>query len=764
MSPTNLIANTYNPHNQSPEELIDGFVVRTKEFGALYGDIKTDTMQHPPQHAIIQGRRGSGKTSFLLRIYYEVKRDESVNGWLLPIVFNEEQYAVRTLYKLWERIAEGLGSEYEAFLKLPDTMETHIEASDYEEICFDLLVAALQQHRKKLLLLIDNLGDMLQKFTGKEQHRLREVLITCADMKIIGASSIALESTFEYDKPFFEFFRIIDLPGLSKRETTALLLALGEKHGKEQIKKIIDEKPGKIEALRRLTDGVPRTMILLFEIFVDDAAGDSFKDLDMVLDRVTPLYKHRMDDLSAQQQEIVDIIALRWDALPVKEITRKSRMESKAVSAQLRLMEKNRIVIKKQTSTKNHLYQISERFFNIWYLMRYGRKKDKRVQWLTRFLEEWCSREELVERAERHLTAMKDGVVNDLCAYCMTEALLGTSLPPEMQIILRQVAGACLEKSGSKFLTLLSEPNLKLDKSILRYYDRKIKRQLELLCPNDKDDYFTGLYYQFLKENIQAEKFYKMAIKQGNVAAINNLALLYKNEFNDIDKAEKYFRIAIEKGNIHAMINYASLCKNEKNDNKEAEKYYRMAIDKGNPGAMYQLSELYEKVKKDIRQAEKYLKKACDGGNTKALLKMAVNCFLQRKNKNYALNCIKKAWNQGLEIDWQLYYPLILLWNDDIEQSTSIAKPLFEDPAILENEYPVKQYLLLLIAKRQYSFALRLFTESPLDLRDRYLPIYYALMYFMQDSHPDEYKKMGSELEETVMEIVQEIKTMAETM
>ena len=165
-------------------------------------------------------------------------------------------------------------------------------------------------------------------------------------------------------------------------------------------------------------------MILLFEIFIDDDEGDSFKDLDMVLDRVTPLYKHRMDELSAQQQELVDIIALHWDAVAVKEISQKSRMESKAVSSQLRILEKNHIIIKKTTSTKNNLYQISERFFNIWYMMRYGRKKDKhQVLWLTRFLEEWCDKEELAQRAQSHVKALQKNSVYEPCAYYMTEAL-----------------------------------------------------------------------------------------------------------------------------------------------------------------------------------------------------------------------------------------------------------------------------------------------------------------------------------------------------
>ena len=70
------------------------------------------------------------------------------------------------------------------------------------------------------------------------------------------------------------------------------------------------------------------------------ANGNAFQDLEKILDSVTPLYKHRMDSLSAQQQEIVDFIALKWDAVSVKEIADKTKLQSKAVSAQLRLLEK----------------------------------------------------------------------------------------------------------------------------------------------------------------------------------------------------------------------------------------------------------------------------------------------------------------------------------------------------------------------------------------------------------------------------------------
>src|SRR4030042_151842 len=108
MSQTNGIAYIYNPDRQTPQELINNFVVRFKEFREVFDDIKSSTMQNPEQHYIIQGPRGSGKTTLLLRIYYEIMNDLNLKKWLIPIIFSEEQYHIRTLCRLWESVAELL--------------------------------------------------------------------------------------------------------------------------------------------------------------------------------------------------------------------------------------------------------------------------------------------------------------------------------------------------------------------------------------------------------------------------------------------------------------------------------------------------------------------------------------------------------------------------------------------------------------------------------------------------------------------------------
>lgn len=389
-----MVASIYNPDLLTKEQLIRSFVVRIKKFEKLFADIKSAKMEHPEQPILVVGLRGMGKTTLLLRLAYEVENDEVLKEWLLPIVFNEEEYGVTRLFKFWETLAEYLEQKDHSFEGLYDQMDKAYnlqpDPAKYEQAAFALLLQALHQQKKKLLLFIDNFGDMFKRFNKQERQRLREVLTTCPDIRIIAGSAVAVESFFKYDDPLYELFKIKRLEGLTREETEALLLQLGENFPVNPVKEILEKQPHRIETLRRLTGGIPRTMVLLFEIFVDDRDGNAFTDLENILDRVTPLYKHRMDDLRPQQQEIINAIAHNWDAISAGEIARKTRLESKLVSAELQQLKQRKIVNVVPSGSKNHLYQLRDRFFNIWYLMYHPRKGNKeKVLWLTQFQEKW---------------------------------------------------------------------------------------------------------------------------------------------------------------------------------------------------------------------------------------------------------------------------------------------------------------------------------------------------------------------------------------
>ncbi len=664
MSQTKMIANLFNPHMQGEEDLINNFVIRLKEFQGIFNDIKSSTMEHPEQHYIIQGQRGSGKTTLLLRIYYEIKNNNKLNKWLIPLRFNEEQFHIRTLCRLWESVIELL-EHREEFEGLYDKVEELQGRDDYDEICFDILSQALKKKKKKVVLFIDNIGDMLNKFNEQEHHRIREILLTSPDVRIIGASSVTLEHTYDYARPFFDFFKFVYMNELSSEETRGLLLKLSERYHGDTVREILEKQPERIETLRRLTGGIPRTIVLLFEIFADDKSGDSIKDLEIVLDRVTPLYKHRMEDLSHQQQEIVDVIAMSWDAISTKEIAEKIRMESKAVSAQLKQLEKNRIIHKIETSTKNYLYQITERFFNVWYLMRYGRRKERnRVLWLIRFLMEWCSKEELIERTKRHVDALSKGKFHAKSALYLTEALASTNLPMKLQHEVIKTTREFLSKKDKRLLKELSPSDIELHAKANKYFEE-------------------GNY----------NRWYKKLTQIKNKGLVNHIfGLVYHYGVEDYTKAEGY---------------------------------YLKAIDKGQINALYDLAFLY---------------------------------FEHKKEKYKALEYIQNIYDNKEDLITKINLVQILIWNNKIDEAIKYLKEILSDiNNVDEPGVDIKLSLLLLIAKKQYHLTLKLFEEKAYNLKERYKPIYYALMYFMQDEYPNEYKKMGGELKETVEEIIARI-------
>lgn len=664
------VSTIYNPHEQTEQELLEGFVIREKEFKTIFQDVQKNRMQTPPQHYIVYGIRRNGKTSLLLKLFYEVGRDISLNKWLIPVIFKEEQYNVRTLFKLWENIAQHLGEDYDEFSDLLYKMEENEDSDNYEEKCFELLQSTLESNEKKIILFFDNFGVFLNKLKDREHQRLREVLITCSDIRIIGASTFVDEATYDYGKPFFDFFRPVYLKGLNKEDTIKLFLKLNEKAISGDVKEIIETNPGRIEALRRLTSGIPRTIVLLYQIFVDSANGNSFKDLDALLDKVTPLYKSRMDDLPPQQQEIADIIAKNWDAITVKEIVKKSKMPSNAVSAQLKQLEKNRIIIKKTTSTKNNMYQISERFFNIWYLMRYSSRKDKcKVRWLVNFLEIWCDKKELKIRAKRQIESLKTGKLYDKYAYHLSEAYAQAVGSSKMQHEIIMSTREYLKSIKSDYLNELSDSDIELYEEVQEYFKNEkpelaLIKLLKIERKNGEHFFYIGyIYHEFIKDYKKAEEYYLMVAKKGNLKAKNQLAWMY-------------FELKINK--------------------KEAFIYAQQSFEK-----------------------KKYI------------------------NNSHTYSCI-------------------LLWHNEIGKAIEISKEFMDkEESYSEFSEDIEIFLLLLLAKKQYHYVLNLFKENKFNIQDRYKPIYYALMSLMQNEFPDEILRMGSELEETVQEILAQIEKLS---
>ena len=74
-----------------------------------------------------------------------------------------------------------------------------------------------EERRKRLILFVENLDLVLSQLGDeREVHALRETLMTQAEILLVGSANSVFDAIRSYGEPFYEFFRIIPLPGLAR--------------------------------------------------------------------------------------------------------------------------------------------------------------------------------------------------------------------------------------------------------------------------------------------------------------------------------------------------------------------------------------------------------------------------------------------------------------------------------------------------------------------------------------------------------------------
>ena len=398
--------NTYQSANSDNESIKKSFIVRQTEFQIIMDALSHRSAKDPLQHELILGRRGSGKTTLLKRIEIEIA--EKLKTKYIPVNLAEEQASIYRLFDLWLEIIEELNCRFSSRIDITNYSEFDKEQS-YTRYLYQRIHEFCLAQKKKIVLLLDNFDRIVENFSD-DGNLLREILINHNDIVIIAASTRMDEHFWQYDKPFYEFFRLHYLEILTMDETKELLHHWAEVANMPELKVFADNNPGKLQTVRIITDGLPRTFQLFIRLVVqNDYAVQGTDYLKKIMDNVTPLYQERLNSLPAQLRKIVLEMAFIWEACNTKELAEKCRMESKLISANLKTLANKGIVDKIKTDKRNLLYRISERFFNLWLIMTQGNPEQKRkAEWLSIFLENWYDAAELKTMEYKHINGLKN--------------------------------------------------------------------------------------------------------------------------------------------------------------------------------------------------------------------------------------------------------------------------------------------------------------------------------------------------------------------
>jgi hypothetical protein len=402
--------------------------------------------------------------------------------------------------------------------------------------------------------------------------------------------------------------------------------------------------------------------------------------------------------------------------------------------------------------------------------MRHGGKNEEnKVKWLVEFLQEWCDKKNLEDRAQKHIKALQKGLIKENQAMYLTKALAACPLlDRELQDKIFKAMRMYISQKESGNVETLQCSDIELKEIAYNLYIQKKEEEsfyyIDKIRIKTTDELRAlGAFYGFKRHlPIKAEAYYKKAEEMGDVDAIESLGLLYHRELKDKEKAERYYKLAIKKGCTTSIYYLAYLYHSEFKDFEKARKYYLIAVDHRSPEAMFSLAILYQIEFQEFTKAVKYYLMASENGLEGALNILSRMLFDNILDPQQALIYAEKQWNLKKEINIAHTYASILLWNNEIEKALEISKDFLEEKEAYE-EFPedISKFLMLLIAKKQYHSALKIFNENPFQLKDRFKPLYYALMFFLQKEYPNEYIKMGGELKQTVEEIIAAINEMA---
>ena len=438
----------YNPGFLSYDELVAGFCVRTAEFESLIEALR-DCSGSANTHQIVVGPRGSGKTSLLLRVAAEVLGDTDLTARFFPIVFAEESYEVSTAGEFWlesvSRLADQVPRQ-DGDVDLHRTIEDLRAIQDdraLEERCLGVLQDLSDREGKRLVLIVENLNMMFRDMSDDDAGwRLRKVLQTEPRIILLVSATSRFEQMNDPNEALYELFRVIQLHPLDTEGCATLWQSVSG-----QVR-----APQTIRALRILTGGSPRLVTIVARFGANLSFRDLMADLLDLVDDHTEYFRSHLDALPAQERKVYLALADLWKPANAREIADRARLGSSKCSAQLgRLVDKG-VVEVSGGSARRKLYYLTERLYNIYYLMRRARGPAPLIDALIRFMEAYYSTDELRDFGARMVREAQRFDGGDLSIYRIAfERLAGLPGLEAHRAELQSIGSTAFANASSEF-------------------------------------------------------------------------------------------------------------------------------------------------------------------------------------------------------------------------------------------------------------------------------------------------------------------------
>ena len=383
----------YNPAHLTPDELKRTFVARQDTLEELLRLIGEQLPGRPCQHMMLIGSRGMGKTTLGLRFLYAIGDNTELSEHWQPVAFHEESYGVVNLADFWVAALRHLTRATEEN-RWADRADALISSEhDTQRLAAYGLAAIMdfsQESGKRLILFVENIDTVFgQMQDEREIYELRATLMERPEILLLGSANAFFDAIGSYGQPLYEFFRIFKLDSVGEEDARRLLMTTAEREGRPEVYKNLSLEHGRLEIIRRLTGGNPRLLALACRMLIEAPLGSAMEDLERLIDEQTPYFKALVEGLPVQARKVFHCLSEGWRPMLAKEVAQAARLSSSHASAQLKqLLEKAYVREVRLRHEKRTRYDVADRFYNIYYLLRFSRTSRDRLERLVAFLHE----------------------------------------------------------------------------------------------------------------------------------------------------------------------------------------------------------------------------------------------------------------------------------------------------------------------------------------------------------------------------------------
>ena len=611
----------YNPAFLKPEELVRQFVVRDTELNLIMQKIR-ENVTESNEHILIIGSRGTGKTMLVLRAVEEVKAQKDLEQRWYPLVFGEESYQVSTAGEFWLEALFHL-SHQTRDPRIRGTYEELSEEKDEERLrerALGQLMDFANAEHKRILLVVENFNMLLgDQITDSDAWKLRHTLLHEPRVMLLATATSRFEGVENSDKAMFELFKMYELKPLDEKECGKLWASISNKEPTDT----------RVRALQILTGGNPRLLAIVSSFAAQVSLRELMEDLMQLVDENTEYFKSHLDNLPPIERKVYLSLAELWDPATARGVANSARLNVNKTSALLKRLMERGAVIRADGEGRKQLYQVAERMYNIYYLMRRRGAPSRRVKAVVRFMvvfygpkelvgiakriiEEACNlkpelrkehlftyeallkdesilpmRQELIKAASHDFFEMPD-VPDSIRQAASEEAskilkrandLREKDQPEKAERLYREVIDIAPENTGAWVgIGIVLEELNRFEEAEKAY--RKI---IELFPERDWGWSLLGfLLHERLQRYDEAENAYRKAIElePKDVFLKTQLSELLYKHFERYEEAEELCREAIklEEDYVWAWMNLGSILQKHLGRYEEAEKAYRRVI------------------------------------------------------------------------------------------------------------------------------------------------------------------------------------------